>query len=271
MDWDDLRLFAAVARAGGLAKAQRETGKSAPTLGRRMLALERALCAELFHRHPSGYVLTDEGRALLMRVEALGASVERIVEATGRSGPAVIKVSAGTWTTKVLCERSASLFEGTQTSLRFIAADHSLDIAHREAVVGIRNARPDGPGLAGRRVGRVSFAAYAHKGEAKPWIRVSGTTPSARWLDRKTEGCPAIEVTNPRSALDLALVGAGQALLPTFIGDGQSGLVRVSEPIAELDHDQWLVTHHDDRHEPDVRLVIERIARVLIETHRTSK
>ncbi|MBL4811132.1 MAG: LysR family transcriptional regulator, partial [Rhodobacteraceae bacterium] len=33
-DWDDLRLFLAVAREGGLAAAAASTGKSAPTLGR---------------------------------------------------------------------------------------------------------------------------------------------------------------------------------------------------------------------------------------------
>jgi DNA-binding transcriptional LysR family regulator len=40
-DWDDLRLFLAVAREGGLAAAAAITEKSAPTLGRRMLGLEQ--------------------------------------------------------------------------------------------------------------------------------------------------------------------------------------------------------------------------------------
>ncbi len=41
-NWDDLRLFLHVAEQGGLAGAAEKTGVSAPTLGRRMLALERA-------------------------------------------------------------------------------------------------------------------------------------------------------------------------------------------------------------------------------------
>ncbi len=60
-DWDDLRLFLAVAREGGLAAASASTGKSPPTLGRRMLALERRLGLELFERLPRGYALTDQG------------------------------------------------------------------------------------------------------------------------------------------------------------------------------------------------------------------
>jgi len=47
LNWDDLRLFVAVARAGGLASAEKTTGKSAPTLGRRMLALEAYLRQDL--------------------------------------------------------------------------------------------------------------------------------------------------------------------------------------------------------------------------------
>ncbi len=58
-NWDDLRLFLAVARHEGLAPAAAEIGKSAPTLGRRMLALERQLgrpwCqAELYYIFLSG-------------------------------------------------------------------------------------------------------------------------------------------------------------------------------------------------------------------------
>ena len=49
-DWDDLRLFLAVAREGGLAAAAEKSGKSAPTLGRRMLALEQRIGQELFKR-----------------------------------------------------------------------------------------------------------------------------------------------------------------------------------------------------------------------------
>ena len=64
-DWNDLRLFLAVAREGGLSPAARAAGSSPATLARRMLALERRLGRELFVRHERGYALTDGGRALL--------------------------------------------------------------------------------------------------------------------------------------------------------------------------------------------------------------
>ena len=53
LDWNDLRLFLAVARGGGLARGAKAVRASAPTLGRRIMALERALGVQLFERSKS--------------------------------------------------------------------------------------------------------------------------------------------------------------------------------------------------------------------------
>ena len=74
------------------------------------------------------------------------------------------------------------------------------------------------------------------------------------------------EVNAPRNSLDLAIAGLGTALLPTFIGDSQPGLRRTGGTIAELAHEQyeqWLVTHQEDRHLPEVGRTIDRMCRVL--------
>ncbi len=257
-DWDDLRLFLAVARAGGLGPAALATGKSPPTLGRRMLALERRLGLELFRRLPRGYALTDQGRRLLEDVTLLESRIAPLADTDATRRP-VVKISAGQWVTDLLCRRAASLIGGDRVALRFIAADHVLDISRREAVIGIRNRRPDQPGLAGRRIGQVQFAIYAVAPAVTLWARVIGSTPSARWLAETHGTAPAIEVTNPRNALDLALAGVARAVLPTFVGTTRSGLMQIGPPIAALTHDQWLVTHDEERHHSQVRRVIDRV------------
>lgn len=261
-DWDDLRLFLAVAREGGLGPASEMTGKSAPTLGRRMLALERRLGLELFQRLPRGYDLTDQGREFLSKVTTIESKIVPLADAEKRRRP-VVKVSAGQWVTDLLCRKAAELVAGDPVSLRFIAADHVLDIGRREAVIGIRNRRPEQIGLAGRRIGRVQFAVYAVDSDVMTWARVIGTTPSVRWLDEKVGDAPSIEVTNSRNALDLALAGAARAVLPTFVGNSQKGLQQVTPTIEALDHEQWLVTHDEDRFLPEVRRMIERTYAVL--------
>ena len=69
--WDDLKLFLTVAESGGLSAAATRTGLSAPTIGRRMLALERTMNRILFERSRRGYVLAADGAALLARVREM--------------------------------------------------------------------------------------------------------------------------------------------------------------------------------------------------------
>ena len=256
INWDDLRLFVAVANAGGLSGAALVTKLSAPTLGRRMLALEETLGRELFIRHAKGYALTPDGEDLLRQTTGISGQIENLASPHANR---LIKISAGVWTTRLLCQQATHLTEDGLT-IRFVAADHVLDIPHREALIGIRNHRPDQVGLAVQRVASVKFARYGRKDT--PWVQVVGTTPSAVWV-KDNAPLPVIEVTHPTHALDLARSGAAQAVLPTFIGDHETGLPRLSRDIAALTHDRWVVSHNTDRFIPEVRRVIDRLVGLL--------
>lgn len=268
LNWDDLKLFLAVARAGGLSGAAEATGRSSPTLGRRMLLLERAMGRELFRRLPRGYELTEEGSELLAQVADLEAQIVPLGRPAAGNAGAVVKISAGSWMTYALCQ-SIRTIQGSdeKTRFQFISAEHVLDIAHREAVIGIRNRRPDQRALACRRIGRVQFAGYATGKDVKPWVKVAVKTPSALWLAAQSDAPVGVEVTAPRNALDLACAGVARAVLPTFIGDAQRSLVRVTSPISELAHDQWLVTHHEQRFQTEVRRAIDQIYEVARKLH----
>ncbi len=68
-NWDDVRLFLAVAREGGLSAAGKQVRLDPATLGRRMMRLEKALGTGLFVKSPQGYALTVAGAELLARAE----------------------------------------------------------------------------------------------------------------------------------------------------------------------------------------------------------
>ena len=74
-DWDDLRLFLAVARAGGLSRAARQLRVDQTTVARRLATLEETLSTRLADRTPRGVHLTDAGHALLARAERIEAQV----------------------------------------------------------------------------------------------------------------------------------------------------------------------------------------------------
>lgn len=143
-----------------------------------------------------------------------------------------------------------------------MSSEAVLSINRREASIAIRNSRPTEPGLAGRKRARNEFAIYSASGAPAGWILHSVDTPSSRWVRARAMREVSHEVSHPRLALDLALQGAGRIVLPTFIGDQDPGLERRSDTIPELSHEAWLVAHDDDRHFPDVRRVIDRIARL---------
>ena len=140
-----------------------------------------------------------------------------------------------------------------------------LNIGHREAAIGIRNRRPEEIGLAGRKIGRVRFAVYAANEDTLPWAQVLSNTPSANWVKGNSQPNETIEVTAPQNALDLANAGMARAVLPTFIGNAQRKLIPISPLIDDLEHDQWLVSHHEDRFLPEIRHVIDRTYAVLSE------
>lgn len=71
MDWDHFRYFLELARAGTLAGAARRLGVEHTTVSRRLQALEKQVGSALFAREAGGHRLTEAGRQLMPKVEAM--------------------------------------------------------------------------------------------------------------------------------------------------------------------------------------------------------
>ena len=80
MNWDDMRVFLAVARAEGLSAAAPVLKMDPATLGRRVVRLERALGAALFVKSPQGYALTDLGERMRDRAAEAEAALTQAME-----------------------------------------------------------------------------------------------------------------------------------------------------------------------------------------------
>lgn len=265
IDWSDLQLFIAVARGGGLAAGAAISGVSAPTLGRHMADLERSLGKILFNRLPRGYELTLAGQELLIEAEAIEAQILDIErKSSGQDIHLPINISAGTWMT-LFFSRHISQISIANQKLLFNAAEHRHNIGRRETTIGLRNARPDELSLAARKTARISFAPYAAAdiSQHSIWVACTAHTPSAHWVRSYKSQYIQFEVTSPRSLLDLAVQGAGQVLLPCFIGDAEDKLVRTGDIVDELTHDQWLVVHEEDRNLPQIRQTVDLIAKLI--------
>ncbi|MEM8658779.1 MAG: LysR family transcriptional regulator [Pseudomonadota bacterium] len=273
-DWDAYALFAAVARSGGLTQAVAETGVSAATLSRRMKSLESRLGRRLFLHGKSGYQVTPEGRALLKRVERMEAVSVGIDGWLARAqGPSRVRISAGTWNALHLTQNlNAYWRHGDPWIPEFVQCNHDLDIARREVDIGIRNRRPDQPWLAGRRTSTVTFAAYALDPTTEAWIGGSDEarpTPSVRWISTHHAGQIRSIANDPQLRLALAEAGLGRTVLPTFVGDTRPLLTRTGPEIEDLTTEEWLVAHHEARHDPAIRHALDAIAKFLTSSAKT--
>lgn len=78
MDWNNLRVFLAVARENQFVAAAKRLKIDHATVGRRITALERVLNARLFERRTTGVSLTAAGTKLLVSVERIESELLQI-------------------------------------------------------------------------------------------------------------------------------------------------------------------------------------------------
>ena len=89
MNWDDVRIFLAVARTGQILAASKRLGVNHATLSRRVTALEEALETRLFIRRTSGCELTAEGDAFLASAERMETEMLAAQSRLGRTDAAI--------------------------------------------------------------------------------------------------------------------------------------------------------------------------------------
>src|SRR5438105_3265582 len=99
MDWDDVRVFLAVAREGSMRAAGRALELSQPTIARRLAAFEASFGgASLFDRFPEGLRLNAAGEQLIPAAESVEDAVltlERRRAAASSALSGTVRVATG--------------------------------------------------------------------------------------------------------------------------------------------------------------------------------
>lgn len=259
---DDLRLFLAVSEAGSLGEAARLTDASVPTLSRRMRDLEQQLSQRLFERGPLGYKLTVAGRRLAEDLAPLQSAIAQLPRVLAPRHRPRVRISAGPWTAEFLARHLTA--PGTWIP-EIVSGEARLDLARREADIGVRNARPDQPWLAGQRTARITYAVFASDPPPTGFIATQGSrAPSQHWLRDQHGASIVTTVNDARLGRDLALAAVGRVVLPRFAARG-TALRQVGPAIDALAHDEWLVSHAEARHDPPVRAALTALAALLID------
>lgn len=282
MDWSDIKVFLAIARARSLGGAARAIGQSQPTMGRRLKVLERDVGHALFQRGPDGFMLTDEGAAVLVhaeRIEEEALALERTLAGQERQLEGQLRISSSDWfgvhmLTPVFAE-FAKAHPGV--AIELITDARLFNLARREADLVFRIRAFDEAGVIQRRLMHVEYCLYRPKGmrtpklgdgQGSPLITLDAAFsdfPDARWLKKVLPKAHVAFTSNSREAQSrMCASGVGLAVLPTPLGDRVKGIERVPCDPQPPGRDVWVGYHRDLRQLRRLRalldLAVERLA-----------
>ncbi|MFV0303682.1 MAG: LysR family transcriptional regulator [Paracoccus sp. (in: a-proteobacteria)] len=284
MDWDDLRIFLAVARAESLSGAGRRLGLDASTMGRRVARLEHAIGAALFLKSPQGYQLTEEGERLLPHAEAAEQAAAAAAEATrGESGiGGQLRIGAPDGCANYLLPQIARQLCDAHPGLevQIVALPRVFNLSKREADMAIGVSPPETGRLVVQRLVdyRLHLAAHRDYLAASPPLtgradmrhhRLISYIPDMifdRELDYLAEtGAEAAAITSNSVSVQMQTIraGAGLGIVHDFAIPFTPGVVPVMAEEISLTRSFWLFRHADDRASRRLTLLAEALAQAL--------
>jgi len=265
MDWDDIRVFLAIARAGTLGAAATEAGQTQPTMGRRLRALEAAVGHTLFQRTVGGLVLTQEGAALLLhaeRMEQEALSIDRLLTGQELELSGTLRVSSSDWfgvyvLTKVFAE---FLAQHPQVLIELVTDSRLFNLARRDADLVFRIVPFEEADIVQRKLMHMDYALYGPVGCGHP---VAGDghgyslvtmdsafskLPDRAWIQKMLPNAHAKFGSNNREVqARMCAEGAGLAVLPCPLGDQTIGIERIELSESPPSRDVWFGYHRDLR------------------------
>lgn len=277
-NWEDLRHFLAVARAGTLSGAARDLKVDHATVSRRLVALEDDLQVRLVERMPRACRLTSIGQTiseLAQGIEENAFAIDRTIRAnqsplSGKVTLSAPPVLVANFLAKYLAD-FRQRHPGVQLSVSGQAQQVSL--SRHEADLAIRLVRPKESTNVVRRLGTMPFALYAsgdyvnlERPSAWEFIAYDAQfddMPQQQWLRRIAgERSIACEISDINGHHAAARAKAGVAGLPCFLGDTDPSLQRLTYDGDPFARDIWLVVHRDLKRSSPIRAVMD----FLIET-----
>lgn len=267
MDWDDLRVFLAVARSESLSAAGKQLRVDPATVGRRVARLEDAIGARLFVKSPQGYQLTEEGTRLVPHAEqaemALTGAADALSGPEGLTG--LIRLGAPDGCANYLLPQVLARICDANPGLevQVVALPRVFNLSRREADMAIGVSRPEAGRLTVQKLTdyRLSLAASAEYLATRTPIATRadlighqfvGYIPDMifdKELDYLAEiGAPGARLTSNSVSVQLNMLrqGAGVGVVHDFALPAAPGLVRILPEEVRLTRAFWLIRHADD-------------------------
>jgi DNA-binding transcriptional LysR family regulator len=278
LDWDQVRVFLAVARAGQLAGAASRLGLDVSTVSRRLDRLEEQLGVVLFERSRDGTAPSAAAEAMLPAAEDMERGLVQFaaaVDAVETVAEGVVRLTAPPGVADAFVAPLLAPFRERypRVAVELDASVAYADLTRREADLALRTTRPRSGDLIAARLTTtrsvpLTSPEYARElGRLKRWSDARWISWGAdlshlatgRWLAEHAPGItPVLRTSHFASQLAAAAAGLGVVLAAeVFSAVRPLSVVKVSralEPTRETlpTEELWLVGHRALRTVPRV-------------------
>jgi DNA-binding transcriptional LysR family regulator len=274
-DWDDLRFFIELSRAGSVRSTATALGVNHTTVSRRIHKLETRLGTRLFSRSASGVTLTAAGQDLIAGAMQVESSIDALTLAAQgkdeRPEGRVTVTSSDALSPYLAPVFARFLARWPHIRLDFRSSQSAVNLDHGEADVAIRFAQQVPEHLIGhivaRPVAQVHGVARFAKipVEALPFVAWCATfkdTPTEQWTaNHVPESRIPMRVNSVPALRDAVDAGCGVGFMAGFMRRAhtpsaplpQEGLPRI--PLSPI----WVLTHPELRRTARVRVLMQTL------------
>ncbi|WP_299414621.1 LysR family transcriptional regulator [uncultured Sulfitobacter sp.] len=267
-NWDDLRLFLAVAREQSLSGAGKVLRLDPATVGRRIARLEKEMQAALFAKSPQGYALTPAGAEMLERATLVEQAMRRVevgdsTQNKGLSGQ--IRLGAPDGCANFLLPQVCAAIgrENPALDIQIVALPRVFNLTRREADMAIGVSAP----TAGRLMVRQVTEYRLHVAASSKYLSQQGPVDSVQALrahplvgyipdmifDRELDyladlgaGRVALASNSVSVQLNMLRQGAGVGVVHDFSLPFAPGVERILTDEISLTRAFYLIRHVDD-------------------------
>jgi DNA-binding transcriptional LysR family regulator len=281
MDWDNVRVFLAVARGGQFVAAARRLRLDHATVSRRIAALEAGLGAKLFDRRTTGARLTSAGELFLATAEEMESAFlhaqaeigDRDVELTG-----VVRVGApdgfSTYYLVAALREFAERHPGI--IIQLVPTPQVIPLARREVDIVVVLDKPEAGRFVARKLTDYSLGIYASAAYLKAhkaprdiadlarhrligYVEEHAFSTALDYVRELYDGAPtSFECTSAVTQFEALRAGLGLGVVHDFIARRFKDLTRVL-PERRAMRGYWIVTHEDTRGLGRIRAVHDHL------------
>ncbi len=287
MNWDDVRMFLAVARTGQFLAAARRLGVNHATLSRRVSALEEDLKTRLLLRRTNGCELTAEGEIFLRAAERMETEMLEAQAQVGRVDSALagtVRIGAPDgFGVYFLAPRLGQLTARyPELKIQLVPVPRSFSLSQREADIAITIERPEQGRLVSSRLTDYSLGLYA----SRSYLREAGMpdqvealkdhrrigyvedliySPSLNYTGEIMRNWDAgFEISSAIGQTEAVRAGAGIGILHIYIARQYPDLVRILPDIG-IRRAYWTIYHESARELARVRTVADFVHQMVRE------